>query len=59
MALVAGSLAGPHLGIGESDFQRIEAGDDIGEFRRRHAMGEADKLLARHIHVHQHARHKP
>ena len=57
MGLVARCLAGPHLGIGESNFQRIEAGDDISQFCRRHAMGQAHQLFARHVHVHQHARH--
>jgi len=57
MGLVAGGLAGPHLGIGESDFERIETGDNIGQFCRGHAMGQAHQLLARHIHVDQHARH--
>ena len=29
----------------------------IGQFGRRHAMGEAHQIGARHIHVDQHARH--
>ncbi len=58
MGLVAGCLARAHLGIGKGDFQRIEPRNHIGQFRRRHAVGQPHEVLARHIHVHQHARHK-
>ncbi len=54
--LVARCLPRAHLGIGESDLERVEAGYDLRQLCRRETMRHVHEFRARNVHVNQLAR---